>query len=557
MSNENENKLEAKLLQIMEGQDAEVGLLSPSKPRKSQADKLVELVTDDNCILFRDQFDEPYASVRVKDHWETRKLNGKHFKRWLCGLFWKIHRKAASSTAMSSALNILESKAYFEGEKITLETRIAPRDNTIWYDLSNEKWQAIKIDSLGWEIVDHPPIIFRPHAHQRQQVIPAKGDGDAKALLPFVNLAKKEQGLLIMVYLIACFVPSIPHPIPILYGAQGASKTTLARKLRSLVDPSSVEVLSLPTDEKELVQQLSHHYFAFFDNISYMPDWVSDVLCRAVTGEGFSKRELYSNDEDVIYNFIRCIGLNGINIAAKKPDLLDRAILLKLERITKDKRKGEKEIWDKFEKMKPIILAGIFDVLSGAMKIRDSIRLSEVPRMVDFTIWGCAIAEALGSPQKDFLDAYYTNIGDQNDEAINENSVATAIMSFMEVENTWEGSSSFLLEELNTIAEKEKLDAKGSGWPKSASALSRRLNEVKTNLAEKGILLESKKISGGKRIITIQKQLQNIPVGTAEDVAQLFGGELIQDSSQSNAVPVLPDQNNGGGESGGISGLIS
>ena len=71
---------------------------------------------------------------------------------------------------------------------------------------------------------------------------------------------------------------------------------------------------------------------------TFIPPWISDQLCRAVTGSGFTKRELYSDDNDIIYNFRRCLGFNGINLAATKADLLDRGIIMALERIPESKR---------------------------------------------------------------------------------------------------------------------------------------------------------------------------------------------------------------------------
>ena len=81
-----------------------------------------------------------------------------------------------------------------------------------------------------------------------------------------------------------------------------------------------------------------------------MPVWMSDTLCRACTGAGFSKRELYTDDDDVIYNFRRCPGLNGINIVAHKPDLLDRSLLFRLEHIPKKDRRDEETLWRDFER---------------------------------------------------------------------------------------------------------------------------------------------------------------------------------------------------------------
>ena len=92
----------------------------------------------------------------------------------------------------------------------------------------------------------------------------------------------------------------------------------------------------------ELIQILSHNYIAYFDNVSIIRDWISDTLCRAVTGSGFSKRQLYTDDDDIIYHFRRCIGFNGVNLGATKADLLDRAIIILLERIPKEKKENRR-----------------------------------------------------------------------------------------------------------------------------------------------------------------------------------------------------------------------
>jgi len=185
-------------------------------------------------------------------------------------------------------------------------------------------------------------------------------------------------------------------------------------------------VLSFPHDGTQLVQQLAHHWAAYYDNIADLPGWVSDTFCRAVTGEGFTKRELYSDDSDFIYEFRRCVGLNGINVAVHQSDLFDRAILVGLEAIPKERRRPEDELWAEFEAMRPALVGAVFDVLSRALALRPNIRLSGPPRMADFALWGCAIAEALGYPQQEFLAAYDQNAEARNDEVLQGSPVAAA-----------------------------------------------------------------------------------------------------------------------------------
>ena len=152
-----------------------------------------------------------------------------------------------------------------------------------------------------------------------------------------------------------------------MHGEQGSAKTTTMRMTKGLIDPSLEEMAMVPKDVNDLAQKLSHHWVCYFDNLTIIPDWLSDLLCRVVTGAGFSKRELFSDEGDIIFQLKRVVGINGINIITTRADLLDRSIPLELLPIPEDKRRAEKEFWAEFEQAKPLILGGIFNTLSRAI----------------------------------------------------------------------------------------------------------------------------------------------------------------------------------------------
>ena len=175
-----------------------------------------------------------------------------------------------------------------------------------------------------------------------------KDDTILDKFIGLLNVKDDDNKLLLKCYIISLFIPSISKPILMLHGEQGSAKTTLQELIKMLVDPSIVKTLTFPRDINELVQQLSHNYIAYYDNISVIKEQISDALCRAVTGTGFSKRQLYTDDDDIIYYFLRCIGFNGINLAATKADLLDRGIIIQLERILKRIEEKIEDIWNEF-----------------------------------------------------------------------------------------------------------------------------------------------------------------------------------------------------------------
>ena len=103
-----------------------------------------------------------------------------------------------------------------------------------------------------------------------------------------------------------------------------------------------------------------------------------------------------------------------------RADLLDRSILIGLERIARKDRRAEEDLEAEFVKARPHILG----------------------RMLD------------GHP------------------------VAAAVLQFMSETTDWEGQPAELLVLLEQIAEAEKIDIKAKAWPKAAHILTRRLNEV-------------------------------------------------------------------------------
>lgn len=450
-------------------------LMTLEEKKENQADKLIKIASA--YKLFHDDTKEPYAIINN----ECLKVRSSSFKQLLAREMYRSYGKAPNSDSLNQALNVIEAQARYDGQCIKLHNRVAEFAGDFYYDLSNGK--AVRITDKGWQTVETFPVLFRRFSHQQAQVEPQRG-GNINDLFNFLNVRNERHRLLILVYLIACFIPGIPHPIFHPYGDQGSGKTTMFVFFKILIDPSKLSVLITPRDSTELVQILDHHYLCLFDNLSSFPDWLSDLLSQACTGGGFSKRKLYSDDDDIIFQIMRCIGMNGINLLIGKPDLMDRTILLHLERIEPSQRKEWKVILKDFENVRPYLLGCLFDVLSEARRIYPSIALEQLPRMADFVKWGVAIAQALGYSAQDFLSAYQGNVESQNAEIINGNTLAQAVLSFMENQDKWEGTVKEAYDNLSPLVTVSKEDRT---FPKHYNKLRHSLNRIKPNLLDFGV----------------------------------------------------------------------
>jgi hypothetical protein len=466
--------------------------------RGGHARKLVKLFLEKHPLLFHDEREVPYARLESSPS-EILRLRSVKARTLLASLLWDSEGKVPGSEALTSALNVVHHLA-LKGPMFLLHNRVAWHQDAVWLDLVDEGWRAVRIAKEGWTIEPEPPTLFRRYLTQLRLAEPLQG-GNPWRLLDYVNIQEKDQ-LLLMVYVGTLLIPEIPHPVLTLHGPQGSAKTTLMTILKDLLDPSAVGVGTLPRDERELVQALDHSYLNFFDNVSSLKDWISDALCRATTGMGFAKRQLYTDDEDVIYRLQRPIGMNGINVTAQRPDLLDRSLLIGLEQIPDDKRRQLSELQAKFRQDQPLILGGLLDTIVKALNIAEP-KLDRTRRMADFLSWGYRIAEALGRSAEEFIQAYDENIQEAAEEAVRADILAEALLEFLEAtqDHRWEGTATALLSELRLKADELHVSTRQKGWPKSSSALTRRLRLLKDPLRKIGYSVEFTR--GQKRLISI------------------------------------------------------
>ncbi len=468
--------------------------------------------------LFHDRHQDGHAIIPVSGHQETHRIRDRAFKHWLTKQYYDATAKAPSAEKLNNALNVLEAVARYKGSQQQVNLRVAQRHQTFYYDLADSECRAVELDEHGWRLVPAAPL-FRRAANTAAQVTALAG-GKVERVLEFVNLTPGDQHILLLVYLVACLVPGIPHPVLVLSGPQGAAKSSTTRIIRRLVDPAVEELLSLPTDPNELALALAGNYVLAIDNLDGLSPWQSDMLARAVTGGGISKRRLYTDDEEVILRFHRCILLNGINSAATRPDLLDRTIALTLERVPPERRREEADVRAAFEAARAEIFGGMLDALVHAQVIYPTVQLSALPRMADFCRWGYAIAEGLGIGGWRFLEAYWRSIGESNEAAIQAHSVAAAVVALVADKTEWAGTPSDLLTALEKVAQDERIDIRAMAWPKAAHALTKRLREVTTNLRDAGVDVTLDGRTGKRRQIILRRSTENSVTAVTSVTAQ-------------------------------------
>ena len=425
-----------------------------------------------------------YATFAVNNHKETWPVRSKGFRRWLAHKFYEQQEKPAGGQAFNDAIAQIEAKAQFQGSQKDVFTRIAFLEDRIFIDLCNNSWECVEITKSGYQVLPEPPVKFRRSRGMKALPYPVKGN--MGLLRSFLNMRGDSDWSLIGGWLIGAYSEG-PYPVLLLQGEQGTAKSTISKMLKSIIDPSTSPLRTLPREVRDLMIAASNGWIVAFDNLSGMPIWMSDCICRLATGGGFSTRMLYENDEEMIFEAMRPVILNGIDDIATRHDLVDRAMMVNLEAIPEDKRKPEKDIWAEFKKIKPQILGGIFDAVSGALRNQDSISFDSLPRMADFALWASAAEkDSTWTDKGTFLRYYEENRNAAISMAVDADLVGSSIMSLMLIEEgKWRGSASELLEILNELVPENARRTKY--WPKAPNTLSGRLRRAATFLRGLGV----------------------------------------------------------------------
>jgi len=466
--------------------------------RRKQADRLIDYASD--TPLFCDQMGVPHALIQG----EAVALNTQA-NRWLRELMWAREGISIGGEALKTAVGTLAAFAVRSGVVIDLHTRSAFHEGAVYYRL--RPGRVARIDHDGWTVEnqDAAPVIFRNVPNLKPLPEPDIG-GTLDILKRLINLKGERDRRMLKAYVATLPLPHISRPILQTTGVMGSGKTTAGRVIKRLLDPTAPETVRM--DPRDFLQKASHAYIVMLDNINSIPEWGVDILCRLVTGEADSKRSLYTDDEDFIYEMKRAVLLNGINAPTERGDAQDRTLPIELGRIPDGERRSEEDLWAEFRREHGRLLGAIFDALSEALCERESLQLPQRPRLADWGEYAAGVYRAM-CWQEDGLRAEELFLADwgevvrvQNQGTLDGSPVAQAILSFMESRTEWTGLASTLHAKLEVEAEELNINIKREkSWPKSPSWLWRRIREVQPLLVALGIEAGQQYGEAGSQII--------------------------------------------------------
>jgi hypothetical protein len=391
---------------------------------------------------------------------------------------------APSQSALADAMTVLEGAAQAADPRVP-HLRIGRHHERIVVDLGTADGRCVTIGPDGWERTPKSPVLFRRSGAMKPLPEPVR-DGDGLARLGELLNTDEEHFRLLTAWIVACFIPDLPHPILTFRGEQGTGKSYAAKMVIGIIDPSGAPKRTAPRDIKSWATQAFNSWALCLDNVSIIADWLSDALCRAVTGDGIVDRALYTDDDVVVLEFRRVLAMTTIDAGALAGDLAERLLTIELHTIPDRERREEAEMDRAYADAHPGILASLFDLLSEVLKVLPDVELTERPRMADFARVLAAVDQVRGWKT---LESYKATARDAVADVLDGEPFAQAVVTLVDRSGPL-GVTLTASELLERVPTPDKLPKK---WPKDPTRAGGQLKRLAPALRTIGIEVDDSK----------------------------------------------------------------
>lgn len=471
--------------------------------------------------------DAEFALALVEDEVSLFRSSGQSYAAWVeagrplfaslrSGRFAAVLRtrfrqetgRLLGNGACNAALQALKDSALDAPEK-PIHLRTASIPEGICVAIGDLAGSVVAVTADGFAVTTESPVHF--HSSSRSLPIPAPS-GDLMLLRRHLKVTDVDFQLIIA-WLTAALRPTGPYPVLMLFGEHGSTKTTASKILRWLIDGAQRAVpaeratwggRALPTSKRDLNVAATHSHLLAYDNVSRIPDQMSDWFARLATGEEDGKRQLFTDADEVVFSAIRPILINGISNVITRPDLADRSVFIELAPIPFEERLPEREFWPRFERDAPAIMAGLLEVMVHGLKTLPQTVVKGLPRMADFALWGVAI-ESAHWEKGTFMDAYAANIASAMADVLDVDDLGVAIIELMTSKPQWSGKATDLFE---TLLQRQTPGLRRSRqFPTDPRHLSEQLNRINPVLRRRGIIIERVRAPTKDRTTTIMIKL--------------------------------------------------
>ncbi len=445
--------------------------------------QLVNLALVDGVTLFNDGDGSAFVTLPQTGQAIAYRVRSEAFKQYLRYQAYTGLGKAVSITPLSEAVATVETIALFDGRKIPTFVRVAGGEGEVVIDLGTDDGRVIRVVRDGWSIENGGRHRFVRGAGFESLPLPA-GNGGLAKLKVFLSLDDQNYRLLVA-YLISALRPQGPYFILLVEGEQGSGKSFFCEVVKRILDPNRASRLRLPDNPQDLMIQAKEYRLLAFDNASGMKADMSDALCTLATGGGIAVRKLYSDGDLYVMTYTRPFIINGISGYASRPDLMERAIPIRLSPMQVGERKTEAELLEELAMFLPSILADLYDAVAKALELMPTVEPPRHIRMADAATWVKAAEPALGLEGGSLIDAIALAQDEFVVEKINEDPLVNTLRSVCQA-----GPFEDYVNELFVQLRESRGPIPENMLPKTPAHLSNQLKRLRPALAKAGVHVE-------------------------------------------------------------------
>jgi len=483
---------------------------APGEPKPGTQAQLLAQMAEDAYRLIRSADGRTYAVPRLGPNVAVplASKGGNSVRAKLAASLRRRTGKVASASALADCINVLEGEASeLDPQPVCL--RVGRHSGAIVVDMGTETGQCITITPAGWRVQAAAPVIFRRSELTHPLVTPQPG-GTLDALRGLINLPDGDYRLAVG-WVVAAYFTAIPHPILLVQGEQGTAKSNLIRCLLALIDPQPAADREPPADKREWAIFARASWAFSFDNITEIPGWLSNSLCKGVTGDAVLQRALHSDEDIMVFSFQRVIAMTTIAIRHDLAgDLADRMLLVEPDVLAA--RLTEEEVSTARAAALPGALGAVLDLVAGVLRELPATVVDSPPRMADFARVLAALDKVTGW---DTLGCYRAKVTAMSLSLIEGSTLARAIYRLATGPSPgglppapWEGTAAELLDALKRICHDAGLPA--AELPAGERMLGQKVREIAPALRRGGVDIRPGPRAKNRRPLVIQK----ITVGT-------------------------------------------
>jgi hypothetical protein len=373
----------------------------PAGPRRrpSTLDVLIALFAHQDVELFHSDLLTAYVGIPTSAGGVINApIGSARSNHFVQEIYFRGTSKGLKERDLDDFNNHLQALASFEGQRHVVYVRVGGSASEVYHDLGRDDGAIVKVAADGYAITDEPAVKLIRMSGMKALPLP-RGDAPPQSgLLKFKKLLLLDdrQWPLVLAFLIGVLRPSGPYAFLAIEGEQGSGKSLRCELCKAVIDPGIPMRSSLPKSVQDLMIIANHSHVIIFDNLSGITSEMSDALASLSTKAGFRTRQLYTDAEVHAIEVTRPFMLNGIGEFIRRPDLMDRAIPLRLEAMPEVDRRTEEDIRRDFEQLLPELLHDLYTAVAHALRTIAHIPPPTSIRMADAAHWLVAAEEGAG-----------------------------------------------------------------------------------------------------------------------------------------------------------------